>query len=137
MIASSEQTQTVEGAIAERNRRFVDASAQSDAGAMASVYSADADFLAPNAERLRGRAAIQEFWHGGIEMGIRTVELETLRLTEAEDFVCESGRYMLHFEPRDGTPVTDEALYVVVHKLEDDGIWRRTAEILTWSAPLE
>jgi uncharacterized protein (TIGR02246 family) len=134
--ASSERAQRV-SAIAESNRRFVDASAQHDARTMASVYTEDADLLAPNAGRLRGRTAIEEFWRGGIEMGIRGVELKTLRVEGSENFVCESGRYTLHFEPQDGAPVTDEATYVVLHRLERDGIWRRTAEIFTWSVPLE
>jgi ketosteroid isomerase-like protein len=51
--------------------------------AMASVYADDADLLPANAQPLRGLAAIERFWHGGIEMGIRGLGLETLRLEQA------------------------------------------------------
>src|SRR5262245_5678780 len=103
---------------------------------MASAYTDDADLMAPNARPLRGTAAIAEFWRGGIEMGIRGVEIETLRVEEGKELAFEIGRYTLQFEPQDGAPVTDEAIYLVVHRLEQDGIWRRAAEIFTWSAPL-
>jgi uncharacterized protein (TIGR02246 family) len=133
---SAEHAQTVDSAIAETNRRFVEAAARNDATTMASVYADDADFVAPNAEPLRGTAAIEDFWHGGLEMGITGLDAETVRLEEAEDVACEIGRYTLHFGREDGAPVTDEATYLVVHKRQRDGSWRRTAEIFTWSTPL-
>jgi uncharacterized protein (TIGR02246 family) len=130
MNASGEHTQAVEAAIAESNRRFADAAARSDAGAMASVYSGNADFVPPNAEPLRGTAAIQDFWHGGLEMGITGLDFETVRLDQEEDVACEIGRYTLHFGHEDGAPVTDQATYFVVHKRQHDGSWRRTAEYI-------
>jgi ketosteroid isomerase-like protein len=45
MIVTQELTQSLEEAIAENNRRFVDAGGRGDAGAMASLYAIDADFL--------------------------------------------------------------------------------------------
>jgi uncharacterized protein (TIGR02246 family) len=136
MIATEDQTETAEEAIAENNSRFVDAAARGDAGAMASVYSIDADFLPPNAEALRGPAAIERFWEGGIEMGIRGIELETLRLVRAEGAAYEIGRYTLQFTPEAGARVTDVATYLVVHRPQHDGSWRRAAEIFTWERPL-
>jgi uncharacterized protein (TIGR02246 family) len=136
MNASAEHTQAVRAAIAESNRRFADAAARNDAGAMASVYASNADVVPPNAEPLRGTAAIQDFWHGGIEMGIKGLDFETVRLDEAQDVAYEIGRYTLHFGYEDGAPVTDEATYFLVHKRQQDGSWRRTAEFFTRSTPL-
>jgi uncharacterized protein (TIGR02246 family) len=136
MATSAEHARTVDGAIAESNRRFLEAAARNDAATMASVYADDADFVPPNAEPLQGTAAIEDFWNGGLEMGITGLDVETVRLEEAEDVACEIGRYTLHFGHEDGVPVTDEATYLVVHKRQRDGAWRRTAEIFTWSTPL-
>ena len=136
MITTQELPETVEQAIGESNRRFVEAATRSDAGAMASVYAIDADFLPPNAEALRGPAAIERFWEGGIEMGIQGIELETLRLVQAEGLAYETGRYTLQFRPEAGGPLSDAATYLIVHRLQHDGSWRRAAEIFTWEAPL-
>jgi uncharacterized protein (TIGR02246 family) len=135
--ATADHSPVVGTAIAESNRRFADAAARRDAGAMASVYAHDADFIPPNSEPLRGTVAIRDFWHDGLETGIAGLELETVRLDQAEGIACELGRYTLIFKTEDGTPVTDEATYLVVHKRQHDGSWRRASEIFTWSPPLQ
>jgi uncharacterized protein (TIGR02246 family) len=134
--AAAERAQAVATGIAESNRRFAAAAARSDAVAMASVYTGDADLVPPNAQPLRGTAAIRDYWRGGLEMGITGVDFETVRLDQAEDVAFEIGHYTLHFGRGDGVPITDEATYLVVHKHQPDGSWRRWAEIFTWSAPL-
>jgi len=128
--------QTVEDGVAQSNRRFADAAARGDARAMASVYTDDADFLPPNAETLKGPAAIERFWQGGIEMGIRDLEHETLRLEQAEGLAYEIGRYKLLLEPEGDAPVTDLARFVLVHKRQPDGTWLRTVEIFNRTSPL-
>jgi uncharacterized protein (TIGR02246 family) len=137
MNSPADHSLVVNAAIAESNRRFADAAARRDAGAMASVYAHDADFIPPNAEPLRGTVAIRDFWHGGLEMGIAGLELETMRLDQEEGIACEIGRYTLIFNSKEGSPVTDRATYLVVHKRQSDGSWRRASEIFTWSTPLQ
>lgn len=136
MKTPQDLTQVAGDAIAQSNRRFVEAATRGEARAMASLYTDDADLLPPNAAALRGQAAIERFWQGGIEMGIRGLELETLRLKQVSGIVYEIGRYTLHFEREGGTPVTDLATYLVVHRHRPDGSWRRAAEVFTWEAPL-
>jgi uncharacterized protein (TIGR02246 family) len=123
-------------AVARSNRRFADAAARGDASAMAFVYTDDADLLPPNTETLHGRAAIERFWLGGIEMGIRGLELETLQLEHEDGLAYEIGRYTLSFEPEGDAPVTDLARYVLVHRRQPDDSWLRTVEIFNWTAPL-
>jgi ketosteroid isomerase-like protein len=137
MKASEESRRTTEAAIAQSNRRFVEATDARDARAMASVYAADADFLPPNAGAMRGRAAIECFWQGGIEFGIRGLELETRRLEPGHGFAYEIGRYLFRFSTRNGAPVTDGATYLVVHRRCGDDSWERAAEIFNWNAPLD
>jgi uncharacterized protein (TIGR02246 family) len=115
--------------VARSNRRFADAATRGDAGAMAAVYTEDAVFLPLDAETLRGQAAIERFWHGGIRMGIRRLELDTLQLEHERVFAYEIGRYTLCFEPEGDAPMTDLATHVVVHRRQQDGSWRRAAEI--------
>jgi uncharacterized protein (TIGR02246 family) len=128
--------ETAGDGVAQSNRRFADAAARGDARAMASVYTDDADFLPPNAETLKGQAAIERFWQGGIEMGIRGVEHETLRLEQADGLAYEIGRYTLSFEPEGDAPVTDLARYVLVHSRQPDGSWLRAVEIFNRTSPL-
>jgi uncharacterized protein (TIGR02246 family) len=123
-------------AVARSNRRFADAAARGDASAMAFVYTDDADLLPPNTEPLHGREAIERFWLGGIEMGIRGLELETLQLEHTGGLAYEIGRYALSFEPEGDAPVTDLARYVLVHRRQPDDSWLRTVEIFNWTAPL-
>jgi uncharacterized protein (TIGR02246 family) len=131
-----EPKQIAVNGVAQSNRRFADAAARGDARAMASVYTSDADFLPPNTETVRGQAAIESFWRGGIEMGIRGLEHETLKLEQTDGIAYEIGLYTLHFRPENGTPVTDLARYVLVHRRQPDGSWLRTVEIFNWTAPL-
>jgi uncharacterized protein (TIGR02246 family) len=128
--------ETAGDGVAQSNRRFADAAARGDARAMASVYTDDADFLPPNAEALKGQAAIERFWQGGIEMGIRGVEHETLRLEQADGLAYEIGRYTLSFAPEGDAPVTDLARYVLVHSRQPDGSWLRAVEIFNRTSSL-
>jgi uncharacterized protein (TIGR02246 family) len=135
MSARQDVKQIARDGVAQSNRRFAEAATRGDAGAMAGVYTEDAVFLPLDAETLRGRAAIERFWHGGIRMGIRGLELETLQLEHERAFAYEIGRYTLCFEPEGDAPITDLANHVVVHRREQDGSWRRAVEIFNWHAP--
>ena len=93
-------------AVEENNRRFAAALAAGDAAGAASVYTGDAALLPPDAEVLRGNDAIQRFWQGGIEMGIRGVQFETLELEQEGDLAYEIGRFRLRIEPDGGGAMT-------------------------------
>ena len=129
MSSPQDVKQIARDGVAHSNRRFADAATRGDARAMAAVYTEDAVFLPLDAETVRGQAAIERFWHGGIRMGIRGLELETLHLRHERVFAYEIGRYTLCFEPDGEAPVTDLATHVIVHRRQQDGSWRRAAEI--------
>jgi uncharacterized protein (TIGR02246 family) len=135
MSTPQDPEQIARDGVAQSNRRFAAGATRRDARAMAAVYTEDAFFLPLDAETLRGQAAIERFWHGGIKMGIRGLELETLQLEHAGALVYEIGRCTLRFEPEGDAPVTDLATHVVVHRREQDGSWRRAVEIFDWNAP--
>ncbi len=117
------------------NRRFADALVRGDAADVAAVYAPDARLLAPGAEPIQGREAIEAFWKGGVEMGIKGVELETLELEQQDGVAYEIGRYRLRIEPDGAEGMTDVGKFVVVHKRQLDGSWKWAVDIFNSDAP--
>lgn len=99
------------------DQRFMDAFNAGDiAGAARAVYSRDAVLLPPGAAMIRGRDAIVEFWSAAApQMGVERVELTTLALTPAGEFVHQVGQVLLTL--RDGQEARGK--YVVFWKEED------------------
>jgi uncharacterized protein (TIGR02246 family) len=118
-------------AIGRARSAFEAALRAGDAVAAATVYADDATLLAPSADLLEGRAAIERFWRTGLETGIAGVELVVLNLRRQGDVVLEVGQYALHATPDSGGPVVDRGRYLVVHHVEPDGHWRRAAEMFS------
>lgn len=122
-------------AIAGTRAAFVAALKGGDATAASAVYAEGARLLAPSAELLEGRAAIEAFWRAGIESGITAVELESLELSRRGRLAYEIGRYALRLEPAGGDAVLDRGKYLLVHAREADGSWRWAAEMFNPDAP--
>jgi ketosteroid isomerase-like protein len=114
----------------ELRRAFMDALGRRDARAAADVYAAEARILLPASRPMDGRAAIEAFWRAGLESGMSSLDLFPDFLEGEREFACEIGRYVLHAEPRDETAVVEEGRYLIVHRQEPDGAWRRALEIL-------
>jgi uncharacterized protein (TIGR02246 family) len=98
---------------------FHDSIAKQDADALASLYHEDARFLAPNMEPAEGRSAIREAFRQLLEMGARSLDIETLDVREAGDLTVEYGRYTLGLAPEGGDAMTDVGKYVVVHETRE------------------
>ncbi len=62
------------------NQRLAEAVQKGDAAAAAALYTEDGKFLAPNADFLSGRAAIQGFFQAAIDGGIKGLNVSTLEL---------------------------------------------------------
>jgi len=118
-----------DGAIARTRVDFVTALRGGDVAAASAVYADDAQLLAQSAELFAGREAIAAFWRAGLEAGIAAVELEELTLTGDGTVAWEIGRYTLRLEPADEEPVVDRGKYLHVHERQEDGSWRRAAEM--------
>jgi uncharacterized protein (TIGR02246 family) len=111
--------QAIETAI----RRYVDASNQGDAAALASLYADDAMLLPPDHEPIKGRAAIGAFWQQGTDEGL---EVTNLDLEVDGNLGYLVGRY--HLPPTDEEPA-DSGKYVMCLKRQRDGSWKLTADI--------
>jgi len=114
---------------------FVAALEGGNAKAAADVYADDARLLAPSAELLQGREAIEAFWRAGLEAGISEVELESLELERRDGLAYEIGRYTLQLEPAEGGTVVDRGNYLLVHERQEDGSWRWAVEMFNPDSP--
>lgn len=118
----------VRRAIAEVNRKFVDAVARDDMAAAASVYTDDATVLPPDAAPVSGRANIQAFWTGAkAALGLTGVTLTTRSLEIRGDCAHEIGEAALKLPS-----ATAVVKYVVVWHRQTDGAWRWHVDI--WNA---
>lgn len=114
---------------------FEQAIRSGDAVAAAAVYADDATLLAPAVDVVRGRPAIERFWRTGVESGMDRVELAVLDLQQRGDLAFELGAYVLRVATEGGEPVIDRGRYLIVHRVDPDGSWRRAAEMFSPDRP--
>ncbi len=115
------------------NQRLSQAVQDGDAAAAAALYTEDGKFLAPNADFLSGRAAIQGFFQGAIDGGIKGLNLTTLELEIQGDSAHEVGTYEL---VADGGVVADSGKFIVIWK-RVDGNWRLHRDMINTSRPAD
>ena len=117
--------QDINDAIATAVRSFSDAFTRQDPVAIAAMYTTDATLLPPDSEMMRGRDAIQNFWQGAMNMGIKEASLETVSVESRDDLAYEVGKFRMSMEV-DAASMTGK--YVVVWKVEGDA-WRMHVDI--------
>ena len=116
--------------IAANNKAFLEAWTRQDAAGLAAVYTADGNAFPPNAPRMTGTDALQGFWQMVLDMGIESVNLETLELEGFEDTAIEIGAFTLY----DGEGATlDHGNYIVIWK-HVAGAWKWHHDI--WNSNL-
>jgi ketosteroid isomerase-like protein len=116
------------------NVRFMEELARGDAVAAAAVYAEGAILLPPTGEVIRGRKAIQNFWGSGIEIGVRSVELQRLEHSEAARLLYEVGRYRMLVQRAEHEPKLEQGAYVLLHRQDPDGSWRRAVDMFNTTA---
>jgi ketosteroid isomerase-like protein len=104
---------------------------QGRAGAVAALYTGDARMFPPNSDVVSGREAIQRFWQGAIDAGVRGLALTTMEIEEHGDSAHEVGKYSA---TGDGGKVLDTGKYVVIWKREQ-GRWHLHRDIWNTSMP--
>ena len=113
------------------NRRFMEAFGRGDAAGVAQLYTPSAQLLPAASDFVVGTSAIERFWQGAMDMGLKEAVLETLELETHGDTAHEVGRYTLKAT---GGQVADAGKYVVIWKHED-GAWKVHRDIWTTSRP--
>jgi ketosteroid isomerase-like protein len=70
-----------------------------DVKAIAAMYTEDAIALPPDAELVRGRAAIEKLWADAMASGIKTITFTVLDVQSSGEFAVETGRAVLGVQP--------------------------------------
>jgi uncharacterized protein (TIGR02246 family) len=118
-------------AIEAANKQFIAALAKGDAAALAGMYTVSAIAFPPNAEPMKGRAAIEKMWQGVVAGGIKGATLTTSDVETHGDTAYEVGSYEMKV---DGGKVVDRGKYIVIWKREQ-GQWKLHRDIWNTSMP--
>jgi ketosteroid isomerase-like protein len=102
--------------------RFVSAFNEGDAATAASFYTEDAALLPPDAQPVNGRDAIQAFWQGAIDAGMKIGMLRATEVDARGDLAYEVGGFKLLVPGESGTTEV-VGKYIVVWK-RGDHTWR-------------
>jgi uncharacterized protein (TIGR02246 family) len=113
------------------NRRFMEAFERGDAASIARLYTASGQLLPAHSDFVAGTTAIQRFWQGAMDKGLKEGVLETLEVEAHGDTAHEVGRYTLKLA---GGQVADAGKYLVVWK-QESGAWKLHRDIWTTSRP--
>jgi ketosteroid isomerase-like protein len=122
----------IRDAIVAANEAFMAAFQAGDAAGLAALYTATGQLLPPNMDTMAGQAAIQAFWQGAMDMGIRSAQLEIAEVEDYGDTAIEVSSYTLCGE--DGQ-VLDQGKYIVVWKRKGEQ-WKLHRDIFNSSLPV-
>lgn len=128
---SQSHAETSTDEVMQSNRSFAVALMTHDITATTDAYTIDAKLVAPSADVFEGRSAIAEFWRAGVEAGVADARFDALTLERRDGFAYELGRYTLRLQPSEGDVVFDRGHYMLVHRREPDGKWRRAVEMFS------
>lgn len=114
----------LQGAIQSLNDKWVQAYNSGDAAAVAALYAEDATVLPPGTNAVHGREAIQAFWQGAIQHGIKNPVLTT----ESVEHFGKAAREIGHvaFDTPEGHA---EGKYVVVWIHDKGEDWQLNTDI--------
>ncbi|MFN2453055.1 MAG: SgcJ/EcaC family oxidoreductase [Pyrinomonadaceae bacterium] len=118
----------VREAITSANQNFMDAFKRGDAAGIAALYTDEATLLPPDNPMMSGREAIQSFWQGAMNMGIKEAKLETVEVEVEGNLASEVGSFALTVRPESGEGTTLTGKYVVVWK-NQGGTWKLHVDI--------
>lgn len=121
----------VRDAIEQTNAQFVEAYKAGDAATIATLYTATAKMLPPDATEVAGREAIQSLWQSWLDAEPSDLTLETTDVESSGDLAYEIGLFSFQPPAGDTSMVTATGNYLVVWKHDADGNWRRHVD--TWN----
>ena len=113
------------------NTRFLTALSAGDAAGVAAAYAENASLLPAHSDFVTGRAAIEKFWAGAINAGVKRAVFTTLEVEGHGNTAHEVGRYTMY--GTDGK-MLDAGKYVVIWKREQNA-WRIYRDIWTTNLP--
>ena len=120
----------VRQAIEAQNARFERYVENQQFDSLAAIYTAGGQLMAPNAPTASGQNLIGAF-EGMAQMGVSSINLQTMEVEAAEDFAYEVGNYTLQAE---GGMEVDNGKYIVIWK-QEDGEWKLHRDIFNSNVP--
>lgn len=128
ILAGAAQARDIEAEIDAANAKFVAAFNKGDAAGVAQLYTEQATALPPGAPMAKGRTAIQNFWHGAIQSGLKNVSLKALQVDQFGGAAREIGQFSLDAPDAQKQTVHVEGKYVVLWR-RSGGSWKLDTDI--------
>ena len=122
----------IQETIVAANAKFMEAFNNGDAAGVAASYTEDGQLLPGNSDFVTGTQAIQNFWQGVMDMGIKSGKLETIEVGGIGKIAYEVGKYTLFAE---GDQMLDQGKYIVIWK-QVEGEWKLHRDIWNTSMPV-
>jgi len=119
-------------AIEKGDKAFSDAFAKGDFKALAANYAEDAIVLPPDAEMVKGRAAIESFWKAVHDSGVKSAVLTVVDVKSSGELAAEVGTAVLTVQAPNQPEARQNVKYVVTWKKQKDGAWKLYRDI--WNA---
>ena len=112
------------------NKKFMENYNRGDAAGLADLYTENGKLMPTGSDFVTGTVAIQAFWQGAMDMGIKTITLETVEAEMHGDTAIDIGKYTLSGEAGN---VMDSGKYIVILK-QEGGQWKFHRDI--WNSSL-
>jgi ketosteroid isomerase-like protein len=128
VLAGSAQARDIKPDIDAANAKFVAAFNKGDAAGIGQLYTEHATALPPGAPMAKGRAAIQAFWQGAIQSGLKNASLKALQVDQFGNAAREIGTFSLDAPDAQKQMVHVEGKYVVLWRRERSG-WKLDTDI--------
>lgn len=125
------QTMNIQSDIRMADDAFESAFRQGDAAALAELYTEDAMLFPPGSDVMKGKQAIQSFWKGAMDMGIREAKVDIVEAELQGDTAIEVGQYKLIGS--EGSMI-DHGKYIVIWK-QEGGQWKIQRDIWNTNQP--
>lgn len=130
MLTMTPSSANIKADIRRANDKFESIYAAGDAAGMASLYTEKGILLPPGSQPVTGQEAIQNFWQMVMDMGVKTVKLDSVEIEQHNDTAIEQGKAVL--SSADGQ-LLDECKYIVVWK-QVNSQWKLNQDI--WNTSL-
>ena len=121
-------------AVEAAEKKWLEAFNKGDASGVASLYTLDANILAPNFEMVSGRDAIEAFVKEFVQMGAHMRSFKLVRVHETPELSAAVGLYEMEL-PGDGGTEVDTGKYIEVWAKQSDGSWQIIEDIFNSSLP--
>jgi uncharacterized protein (TIGR02246 family) len=116
-LADSRPFADVQSVIRGLSQDFVTAFNTGNYDQVASLFSEDGVFMAPNHDPAYGPKSVERLVRQLSDQGYEELRLETVRVDHSNDMAMEIGRFSVAIRQLDGTTVADRGKYLKV--------WRR------------